>query len=658
VSIDWSGLSCWLVVAAIVISAASGLFGFARPRTGPAGERLATWLITIGCAAAVASAVLALLGNTGELDADWNVPGGRLRLGVDAVSAMFVLPIALVCALGAIYGRGYWPQHDHPGDGRKLRAFYGVLTGGLLLIVVARNVILFFLGWEMMALAAFLLITTEDEDETVRDVGYVYILATRLGTLCLFAMFALLATASGSLDFAAWRPALAGPLRDAIFITGVVGFGIKAGLMPLHIWLPGAHASAPSHVSAQMSGVLIKVGIYGLVRITGLCAAPPMWWGVMLIVVGTISAVLGVGFAIAQHDLKRLLAYHSVENIGIITIGLGVALLGRSLGRDDLIVLGLAGALLHVWNHALFKSLLFFSAGAIVHATGTREIDRLGGLLRRMPRTGLAFLVGALAICALPPLNGLVSELFIFLGLFRASIATTGSVWLLAMMAAALLAFVGALALACFVKAFGATFLGVPRSAISGARDPGRAMLAPMIVLGGLCLAIGVGVPLVAPILDVAIGAWTGRELPALSELAPTAALAVLSATVAIVLVMFLARAARAVPQEVGTWDCGYAAPSARMQYTSSSFAEMIVRLLGWALRPKRHAPVLAEPFPRSARFESHVPDVVLDRGVRPLFELIGRGASRLRPFQSGSTHFYLLYILATLVVLLLWGRA
>jgi len=650
-------LSAWLVLAAIALCTLSGIPGLFAARSGRAWERFAAVLLVGGCIAAIASGVLGLLGYTSELDAEWSIPGGSFHFGVDAIAAVFVIPIALVSALGAIYGLEYWPQREHPDTGRGLRAFYGVLTGGLLLLVVAKNGMLFFLGWEMMALAAFLLITTEDQHASVREVGYVYILATRFGTLCLFAMFAMLAAASGgSLEFDAWRPALAGPLRDAIFLTALVGFGIKAGVMPLHVWLPGAHASAPSHVSAQMSGVLIKVGLYGLVRITSLCENPPLWWGIALIAVGVVSAVLGVAFAIGQHDLKRLLAYHSVENIGIICLGLGLALIGRAEDRPELVALGLAGALLHVWNHGLFKSLLFLSAGAVVHATGTREIDRLGGLWRRMPRTGMSFLIGAVAICGLPPLNGFISELFIFLGLFRAAMLLGGPTWLVAMLAAAALSLVGALALACFVKAFGAVFLGLPRSSDGAtAHEVGKRMRMPMATLALGCIAIAVGPAVLAPILDDATKAWLGHGATPLELAAPTLTIAIANGALLIVLAIFLRRAARPKPAEVGTWDCGYAAPRARMQYTSSSFADMLVRLFAWALRPARHAPKFTEYFPQQAAFDSHVPDTVLDRGVRPLFRIVGRVADRVRMLQAGRIHLYLLYILATLLVLLLF---
>jgi hydrogenase-4 component B len=657
-------VSAWLVIAAAALAGLSGVPGLLRPRAGHVGERLFTWLMTGAAAMACLGAAGALaLGWSGDVAATWSVPGGRFAVRVDAIAAIFVIPIALLAALAAWYGLEYWAERDHPHDGRKLRAFHGAVTAGMLTLVIARNAVLFLVGWEVMALAAFLLVSTEDEKPIVREVGYVYLLTTRLGTLCLFAMFALLGAAAGTLDMAGWPAALESPLRDAIFVLAVVGFGLKAGIMPFHIWLPGAHASAPSQISALMSGVLIKTGIYGLVRLTSLCAAPPLWWGSSLIALGVVSGVLGVAFAIAQHDLKRLLAYHSVENIGIICIGLGVALVGRTTGRPELVVLGLSGALLHVWNHGLFKALLFLAAGSVVHATGTRQIDQLGGLWRRMPRTGLAFLVGAVAICGLPPLNGLVSELLIYLGLFRLAVAGHGA-WLVGALAAPALALVGALAVACFVKVFGAVFLGQPRSpAPLRAHEAGRAMLAPMAVLAAGCAFIGLGAPLLSGALDAAVATWSSATpLPALGRIAPLVWVSATSAGLLIVLVAagaWIARRARAgaAPGEVGTWDCGYAAPAASMQYTSSSFAGTLVGLLAIVLRPDSHPPRLQEaPFPRAAAFHSHVPDAVLDRAVVPIFALAGRLFARLRPIQHGSVHLYLLYILGAVVVLLLWS--
>jgi hydrogenase-4 component B len=655
-------MTVWLVATAVVLVGMSGLPGMFLGREGAAGERVATALLVGGSGCGIAGALLAAsAASSMGTDLPWSVPGGAFSVSIDGISAMFLIQIFALSALGAIYGLEYWRQVDHPRDGRKLRLSYGLMTAGMATLVVARNSVLFLAGWEVMALAAFFAVTTEDQLPAVRQVGYVYLIATRLGTLCLFAMFALLHAATGTFDFIA-PPARAG-LSTAIFVLGLMGFGLKAGIMPLHVWLPGAHANAPSHVSALMSGVLIKMGVYGVVRVCSLFPNPPLWWGGLILALGVISGILGVAFAIAQHDLKRLLAYHSVENIGIIWMGVGVAVIGRSLGRVDLVALGLAGALLHVWNHGLFKALLFLSAGSVLHATDSRQIDQLGGLLKPMPWTGLAFLFGAVAICGLPPLNGFVSELLIYLGLFRVVTGSGDRVWLAGAFAAPALALVGALAIACFVKVFGVAFLGQARTARARmAHESGRLMLFPMAALAGGCLLIGMGPSLVAPLLDGAVSAWApewaGGRTP-LAQLAPLGAVTMVAVALLAVLAIsgaaLRARVRGAVAGSVGTWDCGYAEPGTTMQYSSSSFAETLVRMFSWALWPDERAPTISGMFPRRASFHSDVPDVVLDRVVRPAARGVGRVFWWLRWLQRGSINVYLLYILITLVLLLLW---
>lgn len=654
----------WLSLAAIALAALSGAPGLAFSRESRAGERIAVVTLALACGGGIAAAAWALIAPTPGLVLHWAVPGGAIAVGIDAISAMFLLQIFVIALLGAIYGLGYWPQSAHPTNGRKLRLFYGSMTAGLALVVVARNSLLFLMGWEIMALAAFFLVSTEDEQASVRQAGYVYVVATRVGTLCLFAAFALLHSAIGSFDLIAPPPTR---LASAIFLLGVAGFGVKAGLMPLHVWLPGAHANAPSHVSAFMSGVLIKIGIYGLIRMSSLFAHAPLWWGATVLVLGVVSAVLGVAFAIGQHDVKRLLAYHSVENIGIIAIGIGVAMLGRASGRTDWVVLGLAGALLHTWNHGLFKALLFFSAGSVVHATGTREIDRLGGLARAMPSTALYFLVGAVAICGLPPLNGLVSEFLVYLGLLRSAASGAGRLWLAGALATPSLALVGALAVACFVKVFGAVFLGQPRSdAARHAHESPRTMLFPMLVLATLCVCIGLRAPLFAPVLDEAVSAWAPELVGVRAPLLSLAPLVWISGAAVSLIVLGVAGAVvlrglvrgKSAPVDVGTWDCGYARPTTRMQYTSSSFAETIVGLFAWVLRPSEHAPKLRAVFPSHASYHSHVPEVVLDNLLVPAANGVGRGFQWMRWIQRGSTQRYVLYILITLVVLFAWRRS
>jgi formate hydrogenlyase subunit 3/multisubunit Na+/H+ antiporter MnhD subunit len=287
---------------------------------------------------------------------------------------------------------------------RTSARFFNLLLASMLLVVTARNGVLFLVSWEIMSLSSFFLVMFEDEKPGVREAGWTYLVTTHLGTALLLAMFVLLGRNSGSLDF----DALSAPeaIAGVVFLLGLIGFGTKAGLMPLHVWLPEAHPVAPSYVSAVMSGVMIKMGIYGLLRTLTWLGEPPAWWGWTLLVLGVVSGVLGVLYALAQHDLKRLLAYHSVENIGIIAMALGVGLLGVHYRIPAMAALGFTGGLLHVVNHALFKSLLFLGAGSVLHATGVGDLDRLGGLLKRMPITGTTFLIGAAAICGLPPLNG------------------------------------------------------------------------------------------------------------------------------------------------------------------------------------------------------------------------------------------------------------
>jgi hydrogenase-4 component B len=654
-----------LVLLGMIIAAASGVPGLLVKRTALGGQWVATFLVVL--AAGLGFLGIAWFWVTGESQPvvlTWSLPGARFHVAMDGLSAIFLAPVFLIALLGSVYGLDYWKQTDHPENGRRLRLFYGTLTAGMALLLIARNSIVFLFGWEIMALSAFFLVNTEDHEKDVREAGWLYLVATHVGTLCLFALFALLHAQSGSftlgpLDAQTLRPGAA----TAIFVLALLGFGLKAGVMPLHVWLPTAHAMAPSHVSAMMSGVLIKMGIYGLVRITSFLPHPPPEWGMILLGLGVVSGVLGVVFAIGQHDLKRLLAYHSVENIGIIVIGLGLALLGRALERPAWVVLGFSGALLHVWNHALFKGLLFLSAGSVIHAAHTREIDHLGGLAKLMPRTSLCFLVGAVAICGLPPLNGFVSEFLIYLGLIGALVNENSRLVAAASFAAPALALIGALAAACFVKAYGSVFLGTARSEHARhAHESPPSMLAPMGVLVACCFLIGLAPLLVAPILQQGISAWAPDvevAAPRLAALAPLAWITVVELLVIAALLLggalLWTRLDRRVVDRGETWGCGYVAPTPRMQYTSSSFAQMLVGMFGWVLRPRTNQPRELPLFPPETSFQSEVPDTVLDVVVLPAFRFGAWLFSWFRVFQHGNIQTYLLYIFLALIALLLW---
>lgn len=653
-------ISLWLVVAAIGMFGLSGLLPYLLFLRGRGGQILAGILLVVGTLLGLSGIVWWLVNPMdASFSSAWLLPWGQFSIAIDDLSAWFLVLIFLIPSLGAIYGLEYWKQSEHPDNSRRLGLAYGLLAAGMGLVAIARDGVLFLLAWEIMALAAFFASTADDNNPEVRRAGWIYLIATHIGSLCLWAMFSLWAKTSGSF---ALLPSQSIGLQAAsgIFVLGLIGFGFKAGLMPLHVWLPGAHANAPSHVSALMSGVMLKMGIYGIIRLCSLLPIGPQWWGISLLLIGLISGIAGIATAIGQRDIKRILAYSSIENIGIIAMGLGLALVGRSSDRPEWVVLGLAGALLHIWNHGLFKPLLFFGAGSIIHASHTRDIEHMGGLAKLMPRLMPLFLVGALSISALPPFNGFVGEWLIYLGFFHTLNADLpGGIMAIAASAAGL-ALIGTLALACFVKLHSTVFLGVARFKLERAiHDPGPAILLPMAVLAFGCIGIGIATPLVQPLLGRALSPWLEAPAmtPSIGTLAPLAWISWLGLAL-IVLVAVFAAGRRFLPRgrqiaSGGTWDCGYAQPNPRMQYTGSSFTQTIARLFNFALQARRMNPGIQGEFPRRSRLRISVPDLVLDRLAWPLFRWLGRQGSRIHYFQQGQTQVYLLYVLVITIILL-----
>jgi hydrogenase-4 component B len=586
-------------------------------------------------------------------------------MSVDELGAFFLVPVFLMGALGSVYASKYWSQKEHPGNARRLRFFWGTVMAGMVVLILARHSMVFLLGWEFMALSGFFMVGTEDQLPEVRRASWIYFISTHVATLTLFALFVLMRHVTGSFSLRpiAREEAGLGTLYW-IFFMSLFAFGVKAGILPLHVWLPDAHANAPSHVSALLSGIMLKMGMYGLIRVCGYLPAPPASWGASLLLLGSAGGIFGIAFALGQRDLKRLLAYSSVENIGIITMGLGLAMLGRSVGRADWVLLGMAGCLLHIWNHSFFKPLLFMGAGSVIHASGTRDLDRMGGLARAMPRTYGLFLVGSVAIAGLPPLNGFISEVLLYGGFFRALPAAGTSLWVQVALGAPVLAMIGALAVACFIKVTGAVFLGSSRA--DSARSPHespRAMILPMAILAACCLSVGLGAPLLAPLLNRVVACWVPQEhlpLAPLGSLLPLGRLTGIGAAFAAAAILAViagelwlkpGRAPR-----TGTWDCGYARPSSRMQYTSSSFADMLVGMFRGVLRPERRAPHVTGPFPERSRFQTVVEDVVLYRIILPVAEILKVLAARVRVVQRGQMRNYVLYVFATVVVLLVWA--
>ncbi|MCE5278100.1 MAG: proton-conducting transporter membrane subunit [Planctomycetaceae bacterium] len=613
---------------------------------------------TVGAAVAVIAGAAGLvcgiagfIGQQWDLNLPWSVPMGSLHVAMDGLSGLFLSLISLVCALAGVYASGYLrPGRAHLGS---CWCFYLLLFASLGVVVTARNAVLFLVAWEAMSLTSFLLVMFDHHRPEVVRAGWTYLVATHLGTAFLLVMF-LLCGRGGSMEFDAMDPHAAG--AGVIFLLAVIGFGTKAGFLPLHAWLPETYPAAPSHVTAVMSGVMSKTGIYGLLRMLEVLGPPPMWWGVTLVAVGAVSGVMGILLALAQNDLKRLLAYSSVENVGIITLGIGIGLIGRSSGNDTMAVLGFAGALLHVLNHAMFKSLLFMGAGAVLHATGTREINRLGGLMKRMGTTATMFLIASAAICGLPPLNGFVGEFCLYVASLS---ALEGGVAWAAVAAIGSLAMIGGLAVACFAKAFGIVFLGSPRSEeAAAAHEAPASMRVPMIILAGLCVVMGLCQPLIVAslrgsVLGLAAAPRPPEALQALWWISAAGA-----AFIVLVIVLALLRRrvlkGRSVAKGV-TWDCGYAAPDARMQYTASSFAMPLVAMFRALLGTKDTIERPQGLLPQSASAQTRTEDPFMRRAFRPAFMAVGWLGGRLKWVQQGRNQLYVLYVALTVLVLLAW---
>jgi hydrogenase-4 component B len=580
---------------------------------------------------------------------------------LDPLARWFLGIIGIIGIATALFAPGYL---EHLRARAALGLVWAALCGLLLSmagVVLSANAIIFLVCWELMALSSFALVATDHEQPAIRKAALIYLGATRVGTAFLMAGFLWAHHLTGSWAFADWHLTGAAALLPALLIF--IGLATKAGCWPFHLWLPIAHPAAPAPVSALMSGVMIKTAIYLIVRlfITGDAFSHPAL-GYVILALGAISAFWGILFALLQHDLKRLLAYSSIENIGIILMGIGVALVAESYHLPLVAQLGLAAALIHTLNHAIFKSLLFLGTGAIGAQTHQRDVEHLGGLIHHMPWTAAAFITGSAAICALPPLNGFASEWLLYQGLFR--IATEGplvGIRLGALLLMAWLGLIGALALACFVKAVGVVFLGLPRSkAAVNAREVGRGMLSAQWVLAGLCIILGLAVPAILTPLREIIGQQGSASLLSAWTL-PTPLLAALLVLLLTVLGVIFAAAARRLPaRRYITWECGFGKLEARTQYTGTSFAQPISRLFGSIYRytvairvrgkARRHFP---DTVGAHATHEPYLETRVYAPLLRGIQRMAGNLLLRL---QAGSIHQYLLYMLVALAILLWVG--
>jgi len=598
---------------------------------------------------------------------------------LDSLSSFFLLMISLVGLAASIYAVGYVTELYGRISIALLGSHYNGFLLSMTLVVLADNGFFFLIVWELMSLFSYFLVVTEHEKGDVRYAGLFYLIMTHVGTAFIILTFLLLFQGSGSFSFDAFRhpeQPLSDGMKTMAFVLALVGFGTKAGIVPLHVWLPYAHPAAPSHISALMSGVMIKTAIYALLRVyfDFFGGHFPWWWGFVVLVIGAVSALLGVMYALMEHDLKSLLAYHSVENIGIILLGIGAGMIFHSYGLDELAALGLIAGLYHTINHAVFKALLFFGAGALLYATHTRNMEEYGGLLRRMPWTGACFLIGAVSIAALPPTNGFVSEWLVFQSLFLSYQMPSLLMKFMLPLAAAMLALTGALALTCFAKAFGISFLALPRSSHARhAKEVPWSMRIGMGVLSAVCIALGLAPMLVVPVMDHVSTSMIGRSIAAkmlaldgwalapvnveFSSLSSPVLGLLLVATAALGLTLVACYGGTSPRRYSKTWACGLNLTS-RMEYSATGFVQPIKRVFSTIYQPtvKLETEFLEESryFAKRRRFEFHIEPMFQTYLYDPLIAFVSGLANRMRIVQAGSLHLYLAYIFVTLVVLLL----
>jgi formate hydrogenlyase subunit 3/multisubunit Na+/H+ antiporter MnhD subunit len=648
--------------------------------TGVSGAAAARYKAATSAVYAVAllvSAVALFVGASSLLHGDARSAGLSLPLGlpwlgahfrIDSLAALFLVVVNLGGLTASLYGLGYGRHEEAPA---RVLPFFPAFLAGMNLVVIADDAFTFLFSWEFMSLSSWALVMAHHRRPGNAAAGYLYLLMASFGTLALLLAFGLLAGSAGGYAFESIRSAAASDAVSGVVLALVlVGAGSKAGLVPLHVWLPLAHPAAPSHVSALMSGVMTKVAVYGFARVVLDLLGPPLWWwGALVVLLGGVTAVLGVLHALMEHDLKRLLAYHTVENIGIIFIGLGLALAFEANAMPAAAALGLTAALFHVFNHSVFKSLLFYGSGAVLTATGERDMEQLGGLIHRMPYTAFAFLVGSAAISALPPFNGFVSEWLTFQAILLSPALPQWLLKFLVPAVGAMLALSAALAAACFVKAFGITFLGRPRTA--AARNAGEvdaASLAAMYALVALCLVAGVlpayFIDTLAPVAHALLGAsLPSREGLEWLTIVPIAESR--SSYNGLLLLAFIAASAGLAGEVVhrwasnltrrsDAWDCGFPDASPVTQYTASSFSQPIRRVFGTVVFRAREEVDMPPPGEaRAARLHVELRDLLWETLYLPVAAVVGFAAEKLNRVQFMTIRGYLTLVFAALVVLL-----
>lgn len=585
---------------------------------------------------------------------------GNVAFSIDALSAFFIIVITIMSLASVIFAKGYLAEYLKSGKNINLHlVFLSMLIASMLLVVTCQNAFAFLICWEIMSLSSFFLVIFENEKKEVLKVGIKYLVFMHISVLFIMMAFALISIHSGSFDFNSFKNVLQNNLHLAniVFCLAFIGFGTKAGFVPFHNWLPDAHPAAPSHVSAIMSGVMIKTGVYGILRTLTWIVTPSLLISYAVLIISVISGLYGVLYAISQHDLKRLLAYHSIENIGIIGIGIGVGMLGLAYNMPAIAVLGFAGGILHILNHSIFKELLFLSAGSVYTKTHTRNVEELGGLIKTMPKTALLFLIGSIAICGLPPFNGFVSEILIYFGMFK-SLSVHHFVFITLMLfAIAGLALIGTMAILCFTKAFSVIFLGMPRSesAQKVNSDSEKSMILPMSFLAVLTLVIGIFPQYAFNFVLRTVNIFTEVNPKLYSEPIELMQFISLYAISFILIVTTLVVLKKIVCKKkvafFETWGCGYNRANNKMQYTASSYASPFLSMLKPLFKKVFDIEKPKKLFPKNAHFSLHVDDIEEEYLIKPLVKYDEWFLSKFESIQSGNIQSYIKYGLGFLVI-------
>jgi len=642
----------------ILIILSGGFLSILLSRHLKSAKIIAVFLLCAGCVWGLTDAVTKLFQSGTYVGSYPYLNVFSLDFQIDGVSAFFLLTIFAISLVASFYSYHYM---DHEKNAVKTGInyfFFSILISSMALVVTASNIISFMLSWEIMSLSSFFLVIYNHHSAENRRAGYLYFIFSHVGAMFIFAAFGIIYTYTGNFAFGT-MDAIPETAKILIFIFSFIGFGSKAGVFPFHVWLPYAHPAAPSHISAVMSGVMIKTGIYGIIRMYMLLNFHTPVFGNILLVAGAVSGVLGVLYALGQHDLKQLLAYHSVENIGIILIGLGLGMIGISSENPVMAVLGFTGGFLHILNHCIFKSLLFMGAGMVLHQTGTSSIDALGGLLKRMKITGVTFIIGSLAISGLPLFNGFVGEFFIYVGGFK-GIALEKSALFMSMLGIISLAVIGGLALACFTKVVGVVFQGEPRSkAGENIKEQGATMLISMSILALACLLIGLFPDLIIQLPIKAVSALGLKFAPAafdpILQITGNISLAAMIFLLLFILVAgirFFLYKGKTITAS-GTWGCGFTQPTVKMQYTGSSYASFLLDFFRPVAPLEETHVKIAGRFPIKTYYHSHVNDIAQIYMNRVIVTPVLFFFDKLRWIQHGDIHLYIGYILLAIILLL-----